>query len=79
MRAKTSRSIKHHDPHEIEGINNRVQLADLERLLCRRTIAKLMLDYGVTFIDPKNAYVSARPSSAAIRLFIRTSTSKAKA
>jgi bifunctional UDP-N-acetylglucosamine pyrophosphorylase/glucosamine-1-phosphate N-acetyltransferase len=47
------------DPHEIEGINNRVQLADLEQLLRRRTISKLMLDHGVTFIDPKNAYVSA--------------------
>jgi bifunctional UDP-N-acetylglucosamine pyrophosphorylase/glucosamine-1-phosphate N-acetyltransferase len=49
---------QHNDPHEVEGVNNRVQLADLERILCRRTIAKLMLDYGVTFIDPKNAYVS---------------------
>ncbi len=48
----------HNDPHEIEGINNRVQLADLERILCRRTIRRLMLDHGVTFIDPKNAYVS---------------------
>jgi bifunctional UDP-N-acetylglucosamine pyrophosphorylase/glucosamine-1-phosphate N-acetyltransferase len=49
---------QHGDPHEVEGINNRVQLADLERLLCRRTIARLMLDYGVSFIDPKNVYVS---------------------
>ena len=47
------------DAHEIEGINNRVQLADLEQLLRRHTISKLMLDHGVTFIDPKNAYVSA--------------------
>lgn len=46
------------DPQEIEGVNNRVQLADMERLLCRRTISRLMLDQGVTFIDPKNAYVS---------------------
>lgn len=51
---------RHNDAHEIEGINNRVQLADMERTLCRRTISKLMLDYGVTFIDPKNAYVSER-------------------
>ena len=50
------------DPHEIEGVNNRVQLADLERILRRRTISKLMLEYGVTFIDPKNAYVSAQAS-----------------
>ena len=49
---------QHHDPQEVEGVNNRVQLADLERILSRRTISRLMLDYGVTFIDPKNAYVS---------------------
>jgi bifunctional UDP-N-acetylglucosamine pyrophosphorylase/glucosamine-1-phosphate N-acetyltransferase len=56
-------SLYHHsDAHEIEGINNRVQLADMERILCRRTIKKLMLDYGVTFIDPKNAYISERAS-----------------
>ncbi len=51
---------RHNDALEIEGINNRVQLADMERTLCRRTISRLMLDYGVTFIDPKNAYVSER-------------------
>jgi bifunctional UDP-N-acetylglucosamine pyrophosphorylase/glucosamine-1-phosphate N-acetyltransferase len=51
---------RHNDVHEIEGINNRVQLADMERTLCRRTISRLMLDYGVTFIDPKNSYVSER-------------------
>jgi bifunctional UDP-N-acetylglucosamine pyrophosphorylase/glucosamine-1-phosphate N-acetyltransferase len=51
---------RHNDAHEIEGINNRVQLADMERTLCRRTISRLMLDYGVTFIDPKNAYISER-------------------
>ncbi len=48
------------DAQEIEGVNNRVQLADLERLLRRRTVARLMLEHGVTFIDPKNAYVSAQ-------------------
>ncbi len=52
-------AIYHHsDPHEIEGINNRLQLADMERVLCRRVIKKMMLDYGVTFIDPKSAYIS---------------------
>ncbi len=53
-------AIYHHsDSHEIEGINNRAQLADLERVLNRRIIKRLMLDYGVTFIDPYNSYVSA--------------------
>lgn len=53
-------AIYHHsDANEIEGINNRAQLADLERVLNRRTIKRLMLDYGVTFIDPYNSYISA--------------------
>jgi bifunctional UDP-N-acetylglucosamine pyrophosphorylase/glucosamine-1-phosphate N-acetyltransferase len=53
-------AIYHHsDSHEIEGINNRVQLADMERILNRRVIKRLMIDYGVTFIDPYNSYVSS--------------------
>ncbi len=52
--------FQHGDAYEIEGVNNRVQLADLERLLNRRTVSRLMLDNGVTFIDPKNVYVSER-------------------
>lgn len=50
---------QHHDKNEIEGINNRVQLADMERVFRLRTIKKLMLDYGVTFISPRSSYVSA--------------------
>jgi bifunctional UDP-N-acetylglucosamine pyrophosphorylase/glucosamine-1-phosphate N-acetyltransferase len=58
--AGESIAIYHHtDPHEIEGINNRLQLAEMERLLRRRIIKKLMLDYGVTFIDPYNTYISS--------------------
>jgi len=49
---------RHSDSQEIEGVNNRLQLAEIERLLRRRIIRKLMLDYGVTFIDPKTSYVS---------------------
>lgn len=49
--------FQHGDAFEVEGVNNRAQLADLERLLNRRTISRLMLDYGVTFIDPKSAYI----------------------
>lgn len=52
-------SLYHHtDAREVSGINNRIELADLERVLCRRTISKMMLDYGVSFIDPKNSYIS---------------------
>jgi len=49
---------KHGDAGEIEGANNRVQLADLERFVRTRTITRMMLEDGVTFVDPKNAYVS---------------------
>ena len=49
--------FQHGDAYEVEGVNNRAQLADLERLLNRRTISRLMLDSGVTFIDPKNTYI----------------------
>jgi bifunctional UDP-N-acetylglucosamine pyrophosphorylase/glucosamine-1-phosphate N-acetyltransferase len=49
---------QHTDAREVSGINNRAELADLERTLSRRIISRLMLDYGVTFIDPKNAYIS---------------------
>lgn len=50
---------KHKDKNEIEGINNRKQLARMETVLRRRVISKMMLDFGVTFIDPKSVYISA--------------------
>ena len=48
----------HNDRREIEGVNNRRQLADIERLIRERTISRLMLEEGVTFIDPETTYVS---------------------
>lgn len=48
----------HNDPREIEGVNNRRQLADIERLIRERTIERLMLENGVTFIDPETTYIS---------------------
>jgi bifunctional UDP-N-acetylglucosamine pyrophosphorylase/glucosamine-1-phosphate N-acetyltransferase len=53
---------QHTDAREVSGINNRVDLADLERVLCRRTISRMMVDYGVSFIDPKNTYISEQAS-----------------
>jgi len=53
---------QHSDAREVSGINNRVELADLERIFSRRTISRMMLDYGVTFIDPKHAYISEQAS-----------------
>ena len=50
------------DPREVEGVNDRKQLARMEKIIRRRTVGKLMLENGVTFIDPKSAYISARAS-----------------
>ncbi|MBV9211563.1 MAG: bifunctional UDP-N-acetylglucosamine diphosphorylase/glucosamine-1-phosphate N-acetyltransferase GlmU [Acidobacteria bacterium] len=49
----------HTDSREVSGINTRVELAEFERLLRQRTLRRLMLDSGVTFIDPQRAYVSS--------------------
>lgn len=49
----------HKDEHEIEGVNDRRQLAGMEKTIRRNTVSRLMLDSGVTFIDPKSVYISA--------------------
>jgi bifunctional UDP-N-acetylglucosamine pyrophosphorylase/glucosamine-1-phosphate N-acetyltransferase len=43
---------------EVGGVNDRVQLAEVERLLRERINASHMRD-GVTFVDPTTAYVDA--------------------
>ncbi len=48
----------HTDAREVAGINTRVELAEFERILRVRTMRRLMLDGGVTFIDPQHTYVS---------------------
>lgn len=50
------------DRREVEGVNDRRQLAGMEKAIRRRTIKRLMLESGVTFIDPRAAYVSAKAS-----------------
>ena len=49
----------HHDAREVSGVNTRAELAEFENLLRRNTIRGLMLDGGVTFIDPSHTYISA--------------------
>src|SRR6266545_3686491 len=49
----------HTDARELSGINTRADLAEFENLLRRRTIRRLMLEGGVTFIDPSHAYISS--------------------
>jgi bifunctional UDP-N-acetylglucosamine pyrophosphorylase/glucosamine-1-phosphate N-acetyltransferase len=48
---------QHHDAREVSGVNTRAELAEFENLLRRGTIRRLMLDGGVTFIDPSHAYI----------------------
>jgi bifunctional UDP-N-acetylglucosamine pyrophosphorylase/glucosamine-1-phosphate N-acetyltransferase len=49
----------HGNAREVSGINTRAELAEFENLMRRSTIRKLMVDDGVTFLDPSHAYVSA--------------------
>jgi bifunctional UDP-N-acetylglucosamine pyrophosphorylase / glucosamine-1-phosphate N-acetyltransferase len=51
-------TYEHRDAREVSGINTRAELAEFENLLRRRKVRELMLDGGVTFIDPSHAYVS---------------------
>lgn len=49
----------HSDAREVYGINSRAELAEFENLVRRNTIRKLMVDSGVTFIDPSHSYIGA--------------------
>jgi bifunctional UDP-N-acetylglucosamine pyrophosphorylase/glucosamine-1-phosphate N-acetyltransferase len=46
------------DEHEVLGINDRVQLAQAERVMRDRINTQLMID-GVTLIDPATTYIQA--------------------
>jgi bifunctional UDP-N-acetylglucosamine pyrophosphorylase/glucosamine-1-phosphate N-acetyltransferase len=48
----------HSDPREVSGINTRAELAEFENLFRRNAIRRLMIEGGVTFIDPSHAYIS---------------------
>jgi bifunctional UDP-N-acetylglucosamine pyrophosphorylase / glucosamine-1-phosphate N-acetyltransferase len=50
---------QHHDPREVSGVNTRAELAEFENLLRRGTVRRLMMESGVTFIDPAHAYISS--------------------
>jgi bifunctional UDP-N-acetylglucosamine pyrophosphorylase / glucosamine-1-phosphate N-acetyltransferase len=49
----------HSDSREVSGINTRAELAEFENLIRRSAIRRLMIEDGVTFIDPSHAYISA--------------------
>jgi bifunctional UDP-N-acetylglucosamine pyrophosphorylase/glucosamine-1-phosphate N-acetyltransferase len=46
------------DPHVVEGVNDRVQLAKLAAIVRQRILERLMLE-GVTIIDPSATYIDA--------------------
>lgn len=48
----------HNEAREVYGINSRAELAEFENLVRRAAIRKLMVESGVTFIDPSHAYIS---------------------
>jgi bifunctional UDP-N-acetylglucosamine pyrophosphorylase/glucosamine-1-phosphate N-acetyltransferase len=48
----------HHNAREVAGINTRAELAEFENYVRRSTIRRLMIEGGVTFIDPSHAYIS---------------------
>jgi bifunctional UDP-N-acetylglucosamine pyrophosphorylase/glucosamine-1-phosphate N-acetyltransferase len=50
----------HPDSREVSGVNTRAELAEFENLLRRRNIRRLMLEAGVTFIDPSHTYISSQ-------------------
>lgn len=49
---------QHNDAREVYGINSRADLAEFENLVRRAAIRRLMIDGGVTFIDPSHTYIS---------------------
>jgi len=48
----------HHNAREVAGINTRAELAEFENYVRRSNIRRLMIEAGVTFIDPSHAYIS---------------------
>lgn len=50
---------QHNDAREVSGVNTRAELAEFENLLRRSAVRRLMIDGGVTFIDPSHAYISS--------------------
>jgi bifunctional UDP-N-acetylglucosamine pyrophosphorylase/glucosamine-1-phosphate N-acetyltransferase len=50
---------QHNDAREVAGVNTRAELAEFENLLRRSAVRRLMIDGGVTFIDPAHAYIGS--------------------
>ncbi|MEA3303059.1 MAG: bifunctional UDP-N-acetylglucosamine diphosphorylase/glucosamine-1-phosphate N-acetyltransferase GlmU [Pseudomonadota bacterium] len=55
-------SVQPHTPEEVEGINDRVQLAKMERFMQRQLVQQLMLQ-GVTMMDPERVDIRGAVNS----------------
>ncbi|MDA8440814.1 MAG: bifunctional UDP-N-acetylglucosamine diphosphorylase/glucosamine-1-phosphate N-acetyltransferase GlmU [Peptococcaceae bacterium] len=51
-----AQSIVCHDPREMQGVNSRLQLAEVAKAMNGLNVARLM-DQGVTIVDPETTYV----------------------
>lgn len=58
------RAVVAEDPSEVMGVNDRVQLAEADRILRERICRRLMLS-GVTIVDPASTYIGRRVSVGA--------------
>jgi len=50
------------DWREVSGINSRLELAEANRLLKERVIARLALECGVTIVDPQSTWIAPEVS-----------------
>src|SRR5262249_7473355 len=51
-------TVFHEDPHELDGINTRAELAAMWKRLRHETVDRLMAD-GVTIVDPDSTYIDS--------------------
>ncbi|MBN1113733.1 MAG: bifunctional UDP-N-acetylglucosamine diphosphorylase/glucosamine-1-phosphate N-acetyltransferase GlmU [Oligoflexia bacterium] len=56
--------VRHDEPAEVLGPNNRLQLSDLARLVWHSRAEILMEEYGVTIIDPYTVYIDEKAEIA---------------
>ena len=49
-------AVEAEDPHEVMGINDRLQLAEADRIM-RERICRSLMSNGVTIVDPLHSYI----------------------
>lgn len=51
-------TVLHEDAHELDGINTRIELAEMWRRVRHETLGRLMAE-GVTIVDPDSTYIDS--------------------